>query len=86
MKVSNIFKVCMVFFAIGIALICWGAYIPPKGEVSGSLLKAFGMIITGISIFLGIETAQMAIRKGTDASIKMGNTEVAINSQDNENE
>lgn len=76
----------MVFFAIGIALICWGAYIPPKGEVSGSLLKAFGMIITGISIFLGIETAQMAIRKGTDATVKVGKMEIGIDSPDNENE
>mgnify|MGYP003292365639 CR=1 FL=1 len=81
-KLSTPFIVSICLIAVGLALCCWGAWVPPKGEVNGSLLKVFGMAIGAAGLLLGMETAQMAIEKGTDASVKMGNTEVTINSPD----
>lgn len=85
-KLSTLYIVSIGLIVVGLLLCCWGAWVPPKGEVSGSLLKVFGMAIGAACLLLGFETAQMAIGKGTDASVKIGNMEVAINSPDNANE
>lgn len=81
-KLSTPYIVSICLIVAGFALCAWGAWVPPKGVVDGSLLQLFGMVLGAVGLLLGFETAQMAIRKGTDASIKMGNTEVAINSPD----
>lgn len=81
-KLSTPYIVSIGLIVAGFALCAWGAWVPPKGEVSGSLLQVFGMAIGAAGLLLGIETAQMAIQKGTDASVKMGNTEVTITSPD----
>lgn len=85
-KLSTPYIVSICLIAVGLALCCWGATVPPKGEVSGSLLKVFGMAIGAAGLLLGIETAQMAIERGADASVKMGNTEVTISTPDGDDE
>jgi len=86
-KLSTPYIVSIGLIVVGLLLCCWGAYVPPKGVVDGSLLEVFGMAILAAGLLLGIETAQMAILKGTDATVKVGDkVEVHIESPDNENE
>lgn len=83
-KLTIPYMVSIGLLIAGFALCVWGAYVPPKGVVDGSLLQLFGMLLGAVGLLLGFETAQMAIQKGTDANIKMGNTEVTITSPDGE--
>ena len=85
-KLSTPFIVSICLIVSGFLLCAWGAWVPPKGVVDGSLLQVFGMVLGAVGLLLGFETAQMAIHKGTDATIKMGSTEVHIdNDNDNDN-
>lgn len=83
-KLSVPFIVSIALIVAGFLLCVWGAWVPPKGVVDGSLLQLFGMLLGAVGLLLGFETAQMAIRKGTDAKVKMGNTEVTINNDPEE--
>lgn len=82
-KLSTPYIVSIVLILAGFLLCAWGAWVPPQGVVDGSLLQVFGMAILAAGLLLGIETAQMAIHKGTDATVKVGDkVEVTINSPD----
>lgn len=65
------FWVCL---AISIALTVAGFIVPPLGHVDGSVLTAVGELFG----FATLEVVLIAIRKGVDANIKHGKTEVSI--------
>lgn len=76
------FWVCL---SISIALVVAGFLVPPTGEIDGSVLTAVGELFG----FATLEVVLIAIRKGVDANIRHGKTEVSIgdmnkpNTQDN---
>lgn len=79
------FWVCL---SISIALVVAGFLVPPTGKIDGSVLTAVGELFG----FATLEIVLIAIRKGVDATLRHGKTEVAIGDmnqqkqQDNETE
>lgn len=69
------FWVCL---AISIALVVAGFLVPPTGKIDGSILTAVGELFG----FATLEVVYIAIKKGVDASIRHGKTEVAIGDLD----
>lgn len=69
------FWVCL---SISIALVVAGFLVPPTGKIDGSVLTAVGELFG----FATLEVVYLAIKKGVDASIRHGKTEVAIGDLD----
>lgn len=69
------FWICL---AISIALVVAGFLVPPTGKIDGSVLTAVGELFG----FATLEVVYIAIKKGVDASIRHGKTEVAIGDLD----
>ena len=65
------FWVCL---SLSIALIVAGFCVPPHGEIDGSVLTACGILFA----FATLETVHVAIKKGVDAKVKHGNTELTV--------
>lgn len=65
------FWVCL---SISIALVVAGFLVPPTGKIDGSVLTAVGELFG----FATLEVVLIAIRKGVDATLRHGKTEVAI--------
>ena len=71
-----------VFSIIGLLLIIIAFFIPPAAEIHQSVLIAVGEI----NGFVAMGAVIKAIDKGSSASIKHNNTELTINSNDEEDE
>ena len=65
------FWVCLT---ITIGLFVAGFCVPPHGEIDGSLLTAGGILFA----FATLETVHVALRKGVDAKVKHGQTELTV--------
>lgn len=65
------FWVCL---SLSIGLIVAGFCVPPHGEIDGSVLTACGILFA----FATLETVHIAIRKGVDAKVKHGQTELTV--------
>lgn len=65
------FWVCL---SLSIGLIVAGFCVPPHGEIDGSVLTACGILFG----FATLEVVHIAIRKGVDAKVKHGQTEVTV--------
>lgn len=50
------FIICFIAFAMGFILSAAGFCVPPTGEISGSMLTWFGMVLTFVGSVLGIST------------------------------
>lgn len=65
------FWVCL---SLSIALIVAGFCVPPHGEIDGSVLTACGILFA----FATLETVHIALKRGVDARVKHGQTELTI--------
>lgn len=65
------FWVCL---AMTIALLLGGFFTPPRAKIDGSILTACGILFA----FATLETVHHAIRKGVDAKVKHGQTELTV--------
>lgn len=65
------FWVCLT---ITIGLFVAGFCMPPHGEIDGSLLTAGGILFA----FATLEAVHVALRKGVDAKVKHGQTELTV--------
>ena len=65
------FWVCLT---ITVGLFVAGFCVPPHGEIDGSILTAGGILFA----FATLETVHVALRKGVDAKVKHGQTELTI--------
>lgn len=65
------FWVCLT---ITVGLFVAGFCVPPHGEIDGSILTAGGILFA----FATLETVHVALRKGVDAKVKHGKTELTI--------
>lgn len=72
------FWVCLT---ITVGLFVAGFCVPPHGEIDGSILTAGGILFA----FATLETVHVAIRKGVDAKVKHGQTELTIGDNLNDN-
>ena len=68
---NHAFWVCL---SLSIGLIVAGFCVPPHGEIDGSVLTACGILFA----FATLETVHIAIRKGVDAKVKHGQTELTV--------
>lgn len=50
------FTLCGMAFVMGFVLSVAGFCVPPTGEISGSMLTWFGMVLTFVGSLLGIST------------------------------
>ena len=73
------FWVCL---SLSIGLIVAGFCVPPHGEIDGSVLTACGILFA----FATLEVVHIAIRRGLDAKVKHGKTELTIGDLNNETE
>ena len=73
------FWVCLT---ITVGLFVAGFCVPPHGEIDGSILTAGGILFA----FATLETVHVALRKGVDAKVKHGNTELTIGDINKETE
>ena len=76
------FWVCLT---ITIGLFVAGFCVPPHGEIDGSILTAGSILFA----FATLEAVHVAIKKGVDAKVKHGKTELAVgdfNKDKNEND
>ena len=71
-----------VFSIIGLLLIIIAFFLPPAAQIHQSVLIAVGEI----NGFVAMGAVIKAIDKGSSASIKHNNTELTINSNDDEDE
>ena len=69
------FWVCL---SLSIGLIVAGFCVPPHGEIDGSVLTACGILFG----FATLETVHHAIRKGVDARVRHGQTELTVGDLD----
>lgn len=67
-----IFFICL---GISIALIVGGFFVPPKGVIDGSVLKAVGELFA----FAALSVGAHAIRLGYDLKVSKGDTAIEIN-------
>lgn len=65
------FWVCL---SLSIGLIVAGFCVPPHGEIDGSVLTACGILFA----FATLETVHVALKKGVDAKVKHGQTELTV--------
>ena len=65
------FWVCLI---LSIGLIVAGFCVPPHGEIDGSVLTACGILFG----FATLEVVHIAIRKGVDAKVRHGQTELTV--------
>lgn len=65
------FWVCLI---LSIALVIAGFCTPPMAKIDGSVLTAVGELFG----FATLEVIYHAIRKGVDAKVKHGNTELIV--------
>lgn len=72
------FWVCLT---ITVGLFVAGFCVPPHGEIDGSILTAGGILFS----FATLETVHVALRKGVDAKVKHGQTELTIGDNINDN-
>lgn len=68
---NTAFWVCL---AMSIALIVGGFFVPPMAEIHGSVLTACGILFG----FATLEVVHVAIRKGVDARVRHGKTELTV--------
>ena len=76
------FWVCLT---ITIGLFVAGFCVPPHGEIDGSILTAGSILFA----FATLEAVHIALKKGVDAKVKHGKTELAVgdlNKDKNEND
>ena len=76
------FWVCLT---ITIGLFVAGFCVPPHGEIDGSILTAGSILFA----FATLEAVHVALKKGVDAKVKHGKTELAVgdlNKDKNEND
>ena len=74
-----------VSLTITIGLFVAGFCMPPYGKIDGSILTAGGVLFACATL----ETVHVALRKGVDAKVKHGKTELTVgdlNKDKNENE
>ena len=65
--------------AMTIALLLGGFFTPPRAKIDGSILTACGILFA----FATLETVHHAIRKGVDARVRHGQTELTVGDLDN---
>ena len=65
------FWVCLT---ITVGLFVAGFCVPPHGEIDDSILTAGGILFA----FATLETVHVAIKKGVDAKVKHGQTELTV--------
>lgn len=65
------FWVCL---SLSIALIVTGFLVPPTGKIDGSVLTSVGELFG----FATLEVVTVAIKKGIDAKVRHGNTELSV--------
>ena len=68
---NTAFWVCL---SLSIGLIVAGFCVPPHGEIDGSVLTACGILFG----FATLEVVHIAIRKGVDAKVRHGQTELTV--------
>lgn len=76
------FWACLI---LSIGLLVTGFFFPPKAKIDGSVLSACGILFA----FATLEAAHIAIKKGIDAKVKHGDTELIVgdlNHKQNSNE
>lgn len=73
------FWVCLT---IAVGLFVAGFCVPPHGEIDGSVLTACGILFA----FATLETVHIALRKGVDAKVKHGQTELTIGDLNEQNQ
>ena len=67
-----------VRLAMTIALLLGGFFTPPRAKIDGSVLTACGILFA----FATLETVHHAIRKGVDARVRHGQTELTVGDLD----
>ena len=65
---------------VSIALGITGFFMPPKGIIDGSVLTFIGELFA----FATLGVVWHAMKKGIDAKVKHGNTELTIGDSDND--
>lgn len=70
------FWVCL---SLSITLIIAGFIVPPLGDINGSVLTAVGLLFA----FATLYEVHIAMKKGIDAKLRHGNTELAVGDFDN---
>ena len=69
------FWVCLI---VTIGLLLGGFFTPPRAAIDGSVLTACGILFA----FATLEVVYHAIRKGVDARVRHGNTELTVGDLD----
>lgn len=69
------FWICLI---VSIGLMIAGFFVPPTGEIDGSVLKGVGELIGFAALWIVL----YAIRKGVDVKLQHGNTSVTAGDLD----
>lgn len=81
MNINITYKgIIAILTGIAIALMIGGFFVPPMGEIDGSVLTACGILFA----FSALWVAFFAIERGADVTIKHGATDITINNDSDE--
>ena len=71
-----VFWVCLV---VTLVLMLLGFYLPPRGEISPSVLEAVGWLFGFAALAKLCDTVNTAVKAGYDAKVQHGDTKIEIN-------
>ena len=72
-----VFAICLVVSAV---LVITGFFMPPRGEISGSVLKAVGELLLFPTLAYGFR----AIELGLEIKFQKGDTSISVSRDENE--
>lgn len=85
-KMDSTYRMCRVVFFVclvtSVLLIVAGFFIPPRGEISGSVLTAVGELL----LFPAIAYGFRAVETGMELHIRKGDIHVDITKDDDKDE
>lgn len=69
----------VIAFAVSIGLFVGGFFVPPMGQIDGSVLKAGGILLLSTDLFSFAVLLPEMIRSKTAAALKVGKATIEIN-------
>ena len=75
-----------IAFGVSVALFIGGFFVPPMGQIDGSVLKAGGILMGGSDLFAVVYMLPAIIASGRGAKFKHGQLEVTIGNPDSSEE
>lgn len=76
----------VVIAVVAIGLFIGGFFVPPMGEIDGSIISAAGELLGFVSVFMIWDGVDKAIKNNVDGKFSVGNVSVELKADDDDEE